>query len=497
MPENIRNVLLFLTDQQRKDSLGAYGNPIARTPNFDRIAGEGVRFQRAYTQNPFCCPARASILTGTYPRTHGMWHNGIQFLNGVATLGDILQKEGFRTGSVGKIHLNPWFGPHPPVAYEESRSYWEKHPEMAAWHGPYVGFQEVEMVQGHGHYSMYAGHYAAYLKEHFPEGAELLKREKALKDEGYRETWHNAIPEEHHYNTWIADRTVEMIDRFAEDRFFIHCSFPDPHHPFTACEPYASMYSPKDMPDSIPPSLEELERMPPYYLKQHQGQPSFYDGKPPNFSQDIAGAPLRGIKAQTYGMVTHVDACIGRIMEHLESRNLLDKTLILFTTDHGELLGDHGFLYKGPFYYQCLVNVPLLMRFPGQEPRVVDDLVAHVDIVPTTLESLELEIPTYLPGNSLAGCSSGRPSKRRDAVLTEFRPFGCPNMKVLHTERWKYTYYEGEEYGELFDLAEDPEERRNLFDDPGCRKVKTELEKRLLDELVATEAPWPPRGNWQ
>jgi len=496
-PRPVRNVLLFLTDQQRKDSIGAYGNPLIRTPSFDRIAREGLRFERAYTQNPFCSPARASILTGTHPRTHGVWHNGIQFRTGVPTLGDMLLEEGFRTGSVGKIHLNPWFGEAPPVCFEESRRHWEEHPEMAAWHGPYCGFQDVHMVLGHGHYSMYAGHYGAYLKAAYPEGAEKLKRPAALLDDGYLETWVNAIPEEHHYDTWIADRTVEMIDRCASERFFIHCSFPDPHHPFTACEPYASMYSPGDMPDSIPASEEELESMPPFYVRQHRGEPSFYDRRPASFDKDIAGEPLRAIKAQTYGMVTHVDTCIGRILDHLESRGLLEETLIVFTTDHGELLGDHGLLYKGPFYYQSLVNVPLLMRRPGQRPAVVTDLAAHVDIVPTVLESLGVQTPEYLPGRSLAGWFAGEPQHSRDAALTEFRPFGCPNMKVLHTGRWKYVYYGTEEYGELFDLAEDPEEHSNLFADPAHRETRDRLQARLLQELTATEAPWPGRGSWE
>lgn len=259
MPVAVKNVLLLLTDQQRKDSLGAYGNRLIRTPNLDRLAAEGVRFERAYCQNPFCSPARASILTGLYPRTHGLWHNGIRFDEvGAPTLGDILQGQGFRTGSVGKIHLSPTFGPHPPAGFEESRDYWAKHPEMRDWHGPYCGFQEVKLSIGHIHYSVHGGHYGAYLEEKFPTGRELFRREKALQNLGYYETWRNAMPEEHHYNTWIADRTIEMIDRFAGERFFIHCSFPDPHHPLSACEPYASLYAPEDMPQPLAPSLAEL-----------------------------------------------------------------------------------------------------------------------------------------------------------------------------------------------------------------------------------------------
>jgi len=494
----VKSVLLFLTDQQRKDSIGAYGNPRIRTPHLDRLAREGVRFERAYTTNPFCCPARASILTGLYPRTHGVWHNGIQF-DAVAppTLGDLLQEQGYRTGSVGKVHLNAWFGPHPPTGYQESQDYWARHPELAGWHGPYCGFQEVELVIGHVHYSVRGGHYAAWLAQEFPEGRDLLQRQRALRDLGYVDCWWNAIPDAYHYNTWIADRTIALIDRFAGGPFFIHCSFPDPHHPFSACQPYASLYDPADMPDPLPASLEELEHLPPHYRAMHLGEPSeFPSWRPRPFAREIAGAPLREIMAQTYGMVTHVDRCIGRILDHLEARGLLDETLIIFTADHGEMLGDHGFLFKGPWFYQSLLNVPLLIRCPGGMPGVRQELVGHVDLVPTALDCLGLEVPEYLPGHSLKGHLHGRPAFIRDAVLTEFRPDG-KNMKVLHTPDWKYVYYHGAPYGELFNLREDPQERRNLFDDPACAGVRRELHDRLLAELVGTESSWPPRGAWR
>lgn len=492
MPRQVRNALLFLTDQQRKDSIGAYGNPLAGTPNLDRLAREGVRFDRCYTQNPFCSPARASILTGLYPRTHGVWYNQVRFDEvGAPTLGDILQAHGYRTGSVGKIHLQPWFGRHPPGGWEESMDYWQKHPEMSDWHGPFCGFQEVDMTIGHVHYSTGAGHYAAYIEREFPGGAELLLRDNALADDGYFETWRNAIPEEHHYNTWIADRTIEMIDRFAGEPFFIHCSFPDPHHPFSACEPYASMYSPDDMPDPLAASLHELDAMPDIYRACHLGEENYFS-RSPSFPDRIAGAPLREMTAQAYGMITHVDHCIGRVMGRLAEDGLLDQTLVIFTSDHGELLGDHGLLLKGPFYYQSLLNVPLIMRSPRATPGAHAGLTAHVDLVPTVLEHLDLECPDYLPGRSLDAPLQGGQARARDAVLTEFRPPGGPNMKILHTDEWKYVYYGGEECGELFNVTDDPQERTNLFNTPEHAETQRRLHGRLLDELVGTEAAWPP-----
>jgi arylsulfatase A-like enzyme len=487
--------LLLLTDQQRKDSLGAYGTSFARTPNLDRLAREGVRFERAYGTNPFCCPARASILTGLYPRTHGVWDNGVQF-DAVRppTLGDLLQERGRRTGCIGKLHLNSWFGPHPPTGYQESQDYWAKHPEMADWHGPYCGFQEVELTVGHVHYASGGGHYATHLRRTFPEGPALLTRERAVEDDGYVETWHNAIPEAHHYNTWIAERTMAMIDRFDPAPWFIQCSFPDPHHPFSACEPFASMFDPAAMPGPIPAALEELDRMPPHYRAIHLGQDQlFARGRP--FARDVAGAPLREMMAQMHGMVAHVDRCIGRVLSHLEARGRLDETLVIFTTDHGELLGDHGFLLKGPCFYQALLNLPLIVRGPGVRPAVRLELVSHVDLVPTVLDCLGEDVPAYLPGRSLRDHLHGAPVAGRDAVLTEYRPQGR-NIKVLHTPDWKYVYYHAEPHGELFHLRDDPQERRNLFSEPGYAAERRTMHDRLLQELVATESAWPAKGRW-
>lgn len=523
MPHSAKNVVLLLTDQCRRDFLGCYGNAIAQTPQIDALAASGVRFDSAYTQNPFCCPARASILTGTYPRTHHLWHNGIQFKAGVPTLGDLLQESGVRTGSVGKIHVNPRFGSAPPVGFEESDAYWNAHPEMAEWRGPYVGFQDVRMTNGHVAYSVRTGHYAADLKKRFPEGVDLMKRESALRDDGWVQTWRNSIPEEYHYNTWIADETIGLVDAYGDDRFFLHVSFPDPHHPFSACEPYSSMFDDAEMPASIPYSRAELEALPPHYLAHHEGRRSFFEGSPPSFREKIEGAPLAEMKRQAYGMMTHVDRSIGRIVSHLAERGLLDDTMLIFTTDHGELLGDHGFYLKGPFFYQSLLNVPMIIALPRswgygargaraeQSAQTNSDYVAHVDLVPTILSAMGAPVPGYLPGHSLlpllvgGDSASGEQSADyapRDAVLTEFRPFGAPNMKVLHHDGWKLVYYGAYPdagapiAGELFDLANDPEEHRNLWNDPHHAARQALMSERLLLELNETEAPWPPKGDW-
>jgi arylsulfatase A-like enzyme len=254
------------------------------------------------------------------------------------------------------------------------------------------------------------------------------------------------------------------------------------------------MFAPSDMPEPIRADLEELQRMPPLYKACHLGEKNYF-ASPPPFREQLQGAPLRAMMAQMYGMVTHVDNCVGRILDHLQQRGLMDTTLVVFTTDHGELMGDHGLIFKGPFFFQSLLNIPLIVRMPGGKPGVVPGLAAHVDLVPTVLDCLGLEAPPYLPGLSLKGQLDGERQPARDTVLTEFRPFGGPNMKVLHTDEWKYAYYNGEPWGELFNLADDPQEHVNLYDDSSQGGVRREMHDRLLDELVATEAAWPARGE--
>jgi len=479
------NVLLFYTDQQRCDSLGCYGNPVIDTPNVDLLAAQGLRFDRAYVQNPVCMPSRVSLLTGLHPRDHGVWTNGVPFCLGAETLPAFLGEHGYATAAVGKLHLNP-FGEAPEPYVRESRPWWAEHPEMKDWHGPYLGFQEVELVTGHVSYA--SGHYRHYLEQVFPQGIELLRKESALPPHtDAASTWKNAIPAEHHYNRWIADKTKGMLRKLRDRPFFIQCSFPDPHFPFSAPQPYCDLYSPADVLSPIP--AEDASR---------RDEPPHFELFRELYAKGQTERHFREMAAQTYGMVRFVDECVGEVMEELGRLGLRDDTLVIFTSDHGELLGDHGLIYKGPYLFQPLVRTPFILSCPSRFAggRACSSLAGQVDLFPTVAEFLGVAPPAYLPGRSLAPVLAGDSSSVRDAVLTEFHcsypQLGLPfNLKALHTDRWKYVHYANHPTGELYDLHNDPDERRNLFNDPQHRQTRQDLQTRLLDELVRTEADWP------
>ncbi len=488
MGSNKYNILILMTDQHRVDCLGCYGNQIISTPNIDVLAQTGVLFRRAYVQNPICMPSRATILTGLYPRTHGVWDNGCTFSLGAETIPGFLKAKGYATASIGKIHLNP-FGPASEPYIRESQKYWDRHPEMKYWHGPYVGFDEVELVSGHVNYA--AGHYKHYLKELFPEGIELLKKENASDPpSGAASTWKNAIPAEYHYNHWIAEKTKEYLIRLRDRPFFMQCSFPDPHFPFSAPSPYCDIYSPADMPPPL--NREEgSDTMPAHFA--HFAK-LYAEGQTEDHFREMA--------AQTYGMIHFVDDCIGSVVAELESLGLREKTIVIFTTDHGELLGDHGLIYKGPYLYQSLVRTPLIISLPPTlKPGTIQALAGHVDLFPTILDILNEERPSYLQGRSLLPLIEGKADKARDSILTEFhhgygQGLGRFNVKCIHHDKWKFVHYGNRSYGELYNLEDDPNEFYNLYNDPGYREKVKEFEILLLNELIQTEGEWPAAGPY-
>ena len=368
------NIIVILTDQQRFDSLSSCGNSIIRTPNLDRIATEGTRFTRHNAPCQICSPSRASILTGLYPRHHRLICNGMALDPDLATLPGILASAGYRTHGVGKHHLQPILAPQ-KFAMPESVAFWDRE-SAKSWTGPYFGFQTVEFVIGEADTAAEAGHYANWLKKNHPDAVDLLSAEAALEPQpgDLDEVWKSAIPAELHYNSWIADRAVAFIQQ-TNTPFCLFVSFPDPHHPFQAPQPYCDRYDPAEVP--LPRFVAgELERMPPDYLElSRSGGQKFlqsYWESPENSEQGfllqtdgLLETSLRQVIALTYGMIEMIDDCFGRIFEALAESGLEEDTIILFTSDHGELLGDHGLLHKGPPPYRQLLEVPLFLKGPA------------------------------------------------------------------------------------------------------------------------------------
>lgn len=473
------NFLFILTDQQRFDTLGCNGNPVIQTPELDRLAAEGVNLTNLFVQSPMCMPSRAALATGRYPSVNGARWNGIGLPATERTFMQVLREHGCHTALFGKLHLLPHvlrqrddltFGFDEAVIAEHPRPHW-------------------------------ASAYSDWLREHHPEH-EADGRLRTYSEE--LEIWVPARPVETHLSTWIGDETVRFLKSRPPQPFFASMSFYDPHHPFDPPEPYASMYDPKDVPQPIQ-RPGELADKPPHFLDGHHGRvnPIIGFSEPPARGGPATPQPDLSkvtpeqwgrVVAHYYGMVSLIDRQVGRALSALREAGLEQNTVVIFTSDHGELLGDHGLLFKGPHHYDCLLRVPTLARWPGRLPagRRVDGLVEMLDLPATILEMAGIEPPLGMQGRSLMPLLEGAADDGRESVLVERQDlYWRLDVRTLRTHRWKLNYYANRPFGELFDLENDPQEFVNLWDDPGYATAKQELVGALLDRVIAAADPLP------
>jgi arylsulfatase A-like enzyme len=491
------NILLITTDQQRADSLGAYGNAVCSTPHLDQLAAGGTRFTSCRCQNPYCQPSRATILTGTYPSTHGVTTLGVDLPADMVkqSVAAHLKSHGFQTALFGKAHFASAFPTYPTRQIESVEG---SALVDAEWKGPYAGFDHAELVLfGHnvrlapamGAWSWCFGpppfglHYARFLyrdgNQRGRERLRLMQPEAARDKWESLQTWHSALPEEDHSSTWVGDRAVDWLEK-VDRPFFGWVSFCDPHHPMDPPAPWSTMYSPLDIDTSTRAFvIGELRNKP----QVHRLWAAGLKGTPYEWANpggaDLKPGELAVMTAAYYGMVSLVDAQVGRILATLDERKLADDTLVIFTSDHGELLGDHGQLFKGPVHYEGLLRVPLIVRGAGfKAGAVANDPVGLIDLAPTMVRAAGLK---PVPG------MEGRPLLEgpREHVLTEndheagFRI----SLRTLTTKRHKITRYLGmEQTGELYDLYDDPFESNNLWGTPDAWRLQSDL-LALLDEV--------------
>ena len=485
------NFIVLLTDQQRRDSLGCYGNQIAQTPNLDRLADEGVIFDNAFAANAICMPSRATLLTGRYPRTHGVITNGVPLSDDEITVGECLAGAGYATAAVGKTHLTPHsLGEFPPGSGKVYAG-----PETREWHSsgkdyplPYCGFQHMMTHQGH------PGDGTHHYKELIaidPTLPELWERENALEPPtGAPSSWKSAMPEEHSSSVWIADKTIAFIDQFTGDGkpFFIQTGFPDPHFPYCPVAPWAGMYDPADVP--LPNrSPEEVALKSEHYRRRLERFEKSLGYHP----TEIPEAYVREIIAHTYGMVSQIDHNVGRIVKHLEDRGLADNTVIVFLTDHGEHLGDHHLIYKAVVYGE-LYHLPMIWWAPGRlaDGRRISELVSFIDFMPTILDLAGVAEPRGIQGRSIRPALVAQAFEGRDAVLVEDddednRQF----CRTIRTARYQMTYHLPGREGELYDMHEDPKQLVNRYNDAAYHNVKAELFEIMSVEMMYACDPKP------
>jgi len=510
------NFLIFCVDQMQSYCLGCNGHPLVKTPNIDALAARGVNFRRGYCNNSVCMPSRATMLTGLTPRQHGLLTNGNSLAADVPTVTQALVDAGYRTHAAGKFHLQQTggFGGENQQSCEWVQA-WNRG-ERTSLPSPYYGYETTDYVGGHvtGAY----GQYRSWLEANHPESSAQLRHGKSYYccGTGFRID----IPEEHHYNHWIADRSIDFLGKMAgasssgikdvsdsggtgagcsgHSPFFLFCSFPDPHFPFGACRPYSEMYDPAAI--ELAPTLRD-----------RQDATDFLGNcrtlSPHNHAPD--DAELRELIAQTYAMISHIDANVGRVLRELERSGQADKTVILFIADHGEYLGGHGLLRKSVWPYEELWRIPFIAAAPGGTPGICRIPVSLLDLVPTVLDYAGLEpliLDTRgpaavehlaLPGESLRPFLEGELQAPHVPLVIEYDEdfhAGCfCRLRGLIDGDWKLVIYAGQGDGVLFNLADDPQELRNLWNDPQAQARKTELLARLVERLAATDRFDTPR----
>jgi len=495
------NILLITTDQQHWDTLGVT-NPRIRTPALDRLALEGVRFERAYCCNPVCSPARASIITGLYPAWHHCWTIGVKLPEDVPTVGDIFRANGYATILIGKAHFQPLAATRRSVSLEcqptlRDLEFWR------GFHGPWYGFGHVEVARNHADESHAGQHYAIWLEEQglknwpdyfqeWPPSPDASRRKRYWE----RDTYAWDLPERFHYTTWTGERTIANMEKcVAEGKpFFLWASFQDPHPPYLVPEPWASMYDPEDMkPGAL--AEGELALLPPHFGKTQENDPNFSMyretfGAHGFHSHLIDEVELRRCMATYYGMISFIDSQIWRILDALDRLGQTEKTMLVFTTDHGHFLGQHGLIAKGAFHFEDMIKIPMLARWPGQIPGSVTTqaLQSQVDFAPTFLSAAGIEVPGLMQGVSQLEVWRRRADRARDHVIVENRHEPTRvHLRTLVDERYKITVYRDHEYGELFDLRGDPGETHNVWDEVTYAGLKGRLLHRFLNAELGRE----------
>jgi len=467
------NVLFLMTDEQHFRSLSATGNPYIETPNMDRIAREGVLFENATCVTPYCSPSRASIITGVYPHRHGILMNVSPGRSRQEPLDQdafpntetILYRHGYRTAHRGKWHL----GDKGDFDCYESWSYAARTPRE------YRRFLDEHLPA-----AKFAGHpsparYLGRPVEMIPAVEKGFHQFHALPNNrlAYISTiGRTVVPPELLPETQITNQVIELMERNAEGHFMITASWSPPHDLWVIPEPYYSMVDRRQI--EIPGSFEVPE----------------WDRRGPSKRLgDIMGPEgIREYMAIYYGMVKYIDDQLGRILAKLDQLGLADRTLVVFTSDHGDMVGAHGCIGKSIFsFYDDLVRIPLLMRLPGRiaPGTKVSQPVSQIDLMPTILDYVGLPVPEGIHGRSLRPLIEGQTTGWRDHAFCQRAGAG----RMLRAQRYKFTYRVKPRAVALYDLEADPHEDHNLADKPGNRQLVRRMHRRLLEVMQADGDP--------
>jgi arylsulfatase len=445
------NILWYCTDQQRFDTIRALGNPHVETPTIDHLVHNGVAFTHCYCQSPICTPSRSSFMTGLYPSRVRNTRNGNEsFPSWPPVISKLMSESGYHCGLVGKFHLQS-AGKRTEPRIDDGFSYWKfSHAPRDDWES------------GHD--------YADWVKSLGGNLDELRESE-------------DRVPTEIHQTTWASERAIEFIEQDHASPWFLNINIYDPHPPFIPPKSYAEKFRVEDMPG---PHFQDSDLVNQRRLKEVD-------------FQDEARTPLEHDahrrQALYYAMIAQIDTQFARILDELEATNQRDNTVIIFTSDHGEALGDHGLMFKGCRFYEGLVRVPLIISGTDylHDCRSAG-LVELLDLSATILDIGKVDQPDYMQGRSLSPILKGEqsPDQFRPFVRSEYFDALDPHFTggsgvfaTMHrTERYKLSIYHGKNLGELYDLQEDPHEFQNLWDSKAHQTLKNNLIHESFDAHV-------------
>ncbi len=475
-----KNILFITCDQLRADTLGYSGNSVIRTPNIDSIAARGLNFKKMFTAYPVCAPNRATLATGRYPSVHGLRWNGMILPEHEITLMEVLRRSGYATAGVGKMHFGPqWrFG-------GDSRFLRDPGPEMAINpqpspdEMPWYGFERAWITEDNR-----VGPYADYLKE---QGYDIWDDPHSFSYPQHQ-TVRSAYPVAHHQTTWIADRSIDFLREQTDDRpFFLWTSFVAPHHPFVVPAPYDTMYSPEDMPlPNFDP--DEPKKWPEAYYNKYTRTEGSHEAI--GMSR-LSNADWQRIRSYYYGSITQIDDQIGRILKTLEEKGMLRNTIIVFSSDHGEMLGDHHLVFKGTTFDE-VTRVPFLVAVPGGQESECEGLCCSIDVMPTLLDLVGVGIPGGVQGESLTPCLNNPARRLREEILIE----KDGGKRALRTENALLSWHGIKQRGELYDLKKDPHAVNNLWDKPEVADLQKNLTDRLIHQMALNTDPLPVRTGF-
>ncbi|MDA1074538.1 MAG: sulfatase-like hydrolase/transferase [Proteobacteria bacterium] len=477
------NILWIVTDQQRADHVGFGHNNVVRTPNLDRLAENATVFDRAYVANPICMPNRCSMLTGRAPSAHGVIFNDRSLAWSANTLVRQLKNDGYSTALIGKSHLQHGLSRNSTVGNRKTPAMRDPYP--SGWNTledqeryvsstpaieDFYGFEHVEFALGHG--DMVTGHHFRWAVENGADPQALLTDNPGpqwparQRSEHWWQVYQPTIDERHYSTTFVVERTIAKLEALSRGQapWCVEASFPDPHHPFTPPGNWYYRHKPEDMPvsDSFDDPLGDAPKHLKFIRSLSPG-PMYVQMFGPTREQ------VQASMAAEFGMIEMIDSGIGKIYAALERLGMADNTIVIFTSDHGDMFGDHGLMLKCCMHYQGCVRVPLFIALPGRSGTRTSALASSMDLAPTILDLCGVDHFSDIQGRSLVPVLDDPATRVRDNVYIEedfpnavtMRGNMPLSVRTLITADYRLTRYSTGEV-ELFNLAEDTRELTNL-----------------------------------